>query len=277
MIDKIEIRTVFGTKLTLSMRNPTNGLVLHPVEGLDPTKSNIVTTSFPRLAGTKRQSSRRESRDLVIKLGFDPNYSTRTVDSLRNQLYGFFMTGMQVEVRFYMLNGLVVNIDGEVEDFNSPRGTQEPEATINIYCFDPDFRYIEPQYLTGTTTVSTTSLNFIEPLYSGSVDTGFKFLLTMTRDHSTGLQLRTRGADGIVQTMDFDAPLLNGDILEISTVSGAKGAWVNRGSDRFSVLYGVSPYSYYPVLLPGINRIRVVAAGSAQSYIIEYTSKYGGI
>jgi hypothetical protein len=277
MIEKIEIRTVYGTKLTLTMYQPTNGLLIKKVTGLDPTKSNIVTTSFPRLAGTKRQSSRRESRDLGIKLGFAPNYSSRTVDSLRNQLYGFFMTGMQVEVRFYMRNGLVVNVDGEVETFDSPRDVQEPEATIGIYCFDPDFRYIESQYLIGTTTVDTTTTNFIEPLYSGTVDTGFKFLMSLTRDHNSGLQLRVRGNDGIVQTMDFDAPLLNGDVLEISTISGAKGAWVNRGSSRFSVLYGISPYAYYPVLLPGLNRIRVVAAGSAQSYIIEYASKYGGI
>ncbi len=278
MIEKLEIRTQFGTMLTLLMQNSTNGLYIKEIDGLDPTKSNIVTSSFARQPGTQRQASRRESRDLKIKLGFDPNFNTTTVESLRTQLYDFFMTGMQVEVRFYSTSGLVVDVSGEVEDFISPRMVQDPEATIQIFCFDPDFRGITVKEAPGESG-AVDSYGVLD--YVGSVETGFIFTLTLPDDRlDFSFFLVNVADDGLERIIDFsNIDTIAGDKISISTLAGDKGAWRDRGGSISNLLNYVSPFSDWINLFRGQNRITLVVSpeGMPVPFTIEYVDKFGGI
>lgn len=273
MIEQVEIRTEFGKTLVLPMRDSSNGLYIMELDGLDPTKSNIVTTSFARRDGTQRQASRRESRFPKIKLGFDPNFSSQTVESIRQELFHIFMTKTQVELRYTTESGLVVNINGEVESFDSPRMTQEPDATISFYCFDPDFRGLMPKIVEDTT-VNDNSVGLLD--YAGTVDTGFLFKLMPDRP-VVGVSIENTTDNGITRTLEYNGGMLAGDILEISTISGAKGAWHTRGPARVSVLQGVSSFSDWVSIFQGTNRLNVFAEGAPVPYSIEYSEKYGGI
>lgn len=276
-VEKIEIRTTFGKLLTLRMQNSQNGLYIKELDGLDPTKSNIVTTSFAKRDGTQRQASRRESRDLKIKLGFDPDFNTTTVDSLRQQLYRFFMTKMIVDVRYYLLSGLVVEVTGEVETFDSPRMVQDPEATIGIYCFESDFREAVPRIVEHVSTDGSETGSGPGVLdYRGSVETGFVFRMAATRNWEE-FTFINETEDGMIRQLEFSEPMLAGDILEISTVTGEKGAWRTRGALRTSILNGVSPYSDWVNFFPGENKLSLVMEGAPESFTIEYSEKYGGI
>lgn len=273
MIEQVEIRTEFGKTLVLPMRESANGLFITELDGLDPTKSNIVTTSFARRDGTQQQASRRESRYPSIKLGFDPDYDEHTIDSIRDHLYRIFMTKTNVELRYLRSDGLHVKVFGEVETFESPRMTQDPDATIRIFCFDPDFRSLSDKIITDHT-VSDDSVGILE--YAGSVETGFIFRMTADRPVA-GVTISNVTDNGKAHILEFRGGLNFEDKLEISTVAGSKGAWVTRGTNRVSVLQGVSSFADWVNLFPGDNRLNVFTEGAPVQFDIEYSDKYGGI
>lgn len=272
-VEKIQIFSPYNKTLTLIVgEEEDNGLEVRELDGLDPTKSNIVTTSFPRQAGTQRQASRREPRTLKIKLGFDLFYGSETVETLRQDLYAFFMPQMQVVCRYFLGSGLVVDVRGEVEDFVSPRSTEDPEATILIYCFDPDFTASAPLFTSQS--ASGISSKVLE--YPGSVDSGVVLTVAPGRAYSA-FEFKVTGDDHKDQTLTFAANVAVDEYLEISTVPGQKGAWAIKNGVRRSVLQGVSPGSAWPTLKPGNNRIRMTMEGVPATFTLKYTTRYGGI
>jgi hypothetical protein len=77
--------------------------------------------------------------------------------------------------------------------------------------------------------------------------------------------------------MLFAEPLIAGDVLTISTVSGNKHATLTRAGSDSSLLFGVAPDASWINLFPGPNYIRVYTEGAAIPYTITYTSKVGGL
>lgn len=273
MLNKVEVRTDQGNLMTLSLTNPTNGYIVKNIDGLDPVKATMVSSSFAGLEGEQYQSSRRDKRNIVFKLGLEPDYSVNAVRDLRNGLYSFFMPKINVYLRFYMEGLTPFDIVGKVESLDSPLFTKDPEATISILCFDSDFYNPTPVSVSGST-VSTSSTTGIS--YAGSIETGITLTMNINRSLSEFIVYNTP-ADNIMQQLSFSSSLVNGDILKISTTPGSKSVRLTRGTSTTSVLYGVSPQSSWISLEPGVNQFRVYAAGAAIPYTIEYTNKYGGL
>lgn len=273
MLNIVEVRTSQGALLTLPLEDVSDGLIIEEIEGLDPVKATLVSSSFARLDGEQYQSSRRESRNIKLRLGLEPDYVLSTVRDLRHRLYGFFMPKSVVNLRFYMTSGLFVDISGRVESFETALFTKEPAVDISIMCFDPDFVDTTVVLLPGLTT--DTMVDTVVP-YIGTVETGIKFTLRVDRSLSDFVFYHVP-PDGTQRALQFSAPLIAGDVLTISTVTGAKGATRLRATTSSSVLYGISPQSNWIELLPGDNRLRVYATGAGIPYDIEYTTKYGGL
>jgi len=272
MLVQVEVRTPNGDLLTLPLEDIDNGLIVQEVEGLDPVKATLVSTSFAQMPGAQYQSSRRETRNITIKLGLDPDPLTETVRGLRNRLYAFFMPQSSISLRFVM-DDLEVDIEGRVETFESALFTQEPVVDISIICFDPDFWDATPVVMNGSTVSSTTETPVT---YEGTVETGLLFTLNVDRTLSE-FTLYHRAPNDDIRVLDFSAPLEAGDVLTISTVSGLKGATLTRMGVDSSVLYGISPQSTWTEFMPGDNFVRVYAEGAAIPYSIEYTTRYGGL
>lgn len=273
MITKLEIRTSQGALLGLPLDDVSNGFVVEEVGGLDPVRATLVSSGFANLDGQQYQSSRRDTRNIKLRLGLESDYVTNTVRELRQRLYGFLMPKSEVTLRFLMEDGLDVDIVGRVESFETALFTAEPSVDVSIVCFNPDF--YDPDLVTvAGNTVATSAEQRID--YLGTVETGISFTLNLNRALSE-FSIYHRPPDGTLRIMEFVAPLLNADVLTIDTIPGAKGAVVSRGGSDLSVLYGVSPQSSWVELLPGENYIRVYAEGAAIPYTIEYTNKYGGL
>lgn len=273
MINKLEIRTAQGALLGLPLDDVSNGFVVEEIEGLDPVKATLVSSSFANLDGQQYQSSRRDTRNIKLKLGLEPDYVTNTVRELRKRLYGFLMPKTEVSLRFYMDDGLDLDIVGRVESFETALFTAEPTVDISIICFDPDFTDPDRVMVAGNT-VSTSAEQRID--YAGTVEAGIAFTLNINRALPE-FTIYHRPPDGSLRILEFTTPLLAGDVLHIDTFPGAKGATVTRAGSDFSVLYGVTPQSSWLQLLSGENYIRVYAEGAAIPYTIEYTNKYGGL
>ena len=274
MLTSVEAVSAQGTLLNLPLDDLDNGYLLDEIEGLGPVKATITASSFAGLDGSQYQSSRRESRNLVLKISLVPDYSVnQTVSSLRRELYNFFMPKSFVDFRIHDSELGIVYTSGRVESCEPTLFTQEPEISVSVVCFDPDF-YDPTVVETSGTTVSTT--DEIEIAYDGSVETGIVFSLSVDRT-LTEFTIYHRDPSGALRQLDFSGSLQSGDVLTISTSQGDKYVRLLRGGVQSSLLYGVSPQSSWLELKPGNNYVRVYATGAAVPFAIQHIKKYGGL
>ncbi len=223
--------------------------------------------------GQQYQSARRDARNIVIKLDLEPDYSAESVYDLRKRAYAYFMPKSAVSLRFFMDNGLTVDIPARVESCEPIIFTDKPMLDISLMCFDPDFLALTSTTVTGNTTSSSTvqTVN-----YPGEVEAGIKFQLNVNRT-LTEFTIYNTTPDGEIQSLDFAASLVSGDVVKISTVTGDKGATLTRSGVESSILYGVSPQSKWIELVTGANQLRIYATGAAIPWSIDYKSRYGGL
>lgn len=273
MITRLEARNPQGSLLALPLDEITKGLIVSGIEGLDPVKATLVSSSFAALDGAQYQSSRREPRTIIIKFELEVDYGPQSAQALRSLLYPYFMPKSHVNLRFIRTDGLDADISGRVESFDAPLFTEVPAVNISITCFNPDFTHETPFIYSGGTTAGTseTMLN-----YEGTIETGFLFTLLVNRNISA-FTIYHRAPDGTLRTLDYQNPMVANDVLKINTVSGEKSVVLtNLGVDR-PVLWAMSPQSSWLELQPGENYIRVYAEGLEIPYNIRYIVKYGGL
>lgn len=275
MLDKVEVITDQGVLLTLPLQDTSEGYSVQDIEGLDPVKATIVSSAFAQMDGEQYQSSRREKRNIILTLGYEPDFVVGTVQELRKRLYGIFMPKSRVLLRFYQDDEPMVQIYGRVESLDSPKFVKEPTAVISLLCFDPDFIDPVPVVLTGNTTASTTETAYD---YPGTVEAGILFKLLVNRNVNE-FTIYHRPPDDSLRSLEFSSatPLVAGDVLTISTVPGNKFVTLTRGGVNTSFLYGVSPQSNWISLFPGSNKLRIFAEGAGIPYRIEYITKFGGL
>jgi hypothetical protein len=274
MLTIVDIATPNGDLLHLPLEDVSNGYAIADIEGLDPVKATIVSSSFANQDGEQYHSARREARNIIFTIDLEPDYTTQTVRQLRSQLYQYFMPKSVVDLTFHMDDPtLDVTIQGRVESFETPLFTKDPQVAVSVMCFDPDFIDPTEVSLSGDT-VSDTTETLIS--YPGTVETGIDLVVNVDRVE-TDLTIYHRKPDGSIVTLEFAADLIAGDTVEISTVPGAKGAWLTRSGTKSSLLYGISPQSNWIALEPGDNYIRVYTTGAAIPYVLDYTVKYGAL
>jgi hypothetical protein len=275
VLEKVEVLTEQGVLLTLPLEDISEGYSIQDIDGLDPVKATIVSSAFAQIDGEQYQSSRREKRNIILTLGYEPDYSVGTVQDLRKKLYNFFMPKQRVLLRFFQTGEPVVQIYGRVESLDSSKFQKEPRAVISILCFDPDFYDPTPIVFGGNTTSSTVETTHV---YPGSVETGIIFRLLVDRA-LTEFTIYHRPADDTLRSLNFSLAggLVSGDVVSISTIPGNKFVTLTRGGVSSSVLYGISPQSNWINFFQGTNKLRIYAEGAGIPYQIEYTTKYGGL
>lgn len=274
MLVRVEARNTQGALLALPLDDDSSGLFIQEIAGLDPVKATLVSTSFAGADGAQYHAAHREARNITAKMGVEPDWIDVTVEDLRKRLYAFFMPKALVHLRFVMDTGLYLEIDGRVESFDFPLFVKDPDVNLSLMCFDPDFVDPNPVSMLNQLSVATT----VETKYTylGTIDVGGVFTFRPDRDvNAFTVYLRT--ADGQQQILDFTTPLLAGDKLEISTVTGNKYATLTRGGITSSVLYGIPPQSAWLNFKNGDNYLRVYATGAGFPFDFTYTTRYGGL
>ena len=272
-ITQVDVVSDDGTFVAIPLREANVGYFFKDIEGLDPVKADISTAAFGATDGEQEQSSRRGSRNIVMHLGFDPDFAVDTVRSLRRALYRRLMPKTAIKLRFTLDDANIVQIDGRVEEFGSPLFTREPGADVSVICVKPDFYDLDNIEVAGNTTDGATEIPFT---YDGDVGTGMIFRLFPNRAVG-GFTIYHHGSGNATQAMEFAYPMMAGDVLEINTNAREKGAYINHLGVRSSILYGVSPMADWIQLVPNTNYIRVAASGAAIPYTITYKTKYGGL
>lgn len=282
MLKSVEIINSQGDVLNLQLEDVEYGVLLQTVEGLDPVNASLVSSSFANMDGAQYHSSRREARNIKMRLGLDPDYATDTVQTLRKRMYTFFMPKTEVTIRFRSFNefdsniitqNTMTEIVGRIESCVTPVFVRDPAVDVSFMCFDPDFVDPSLKVVTGT---STAALDELLITYDGSVETGITFKLSPMRTVDS-FTVYHRPPDGTLRIMDFTSPLLSGDVLTITTTVGEKSVIRTRAGVDTSALYAFTPQSNWLELQPGDNYIRVYAVGAAVPFEIDYLIKHGGL
>jgi len=273
MLRQLDVTTRRGTSLSFDMFENDSGYQVASIEGLGPVKASLVFSSYANMDGGQFQSASRGPRNIKLILDLVPDGVTETFTSLRTRLDSYFMTKSQIKLRFYKSSGLYLDIIGVVEDISVPIFAEDPDVTILITCFLPDFLDPNTTSLDGVT-VPDATLTTIN--YPGTIETGTLLTLNVNRNLSD-FTIYNTGEDGFLQQLDFSGALLNGDTLVISSVKGSKGITLTRAGVTSSFLYGKTPQSNWIEFGEGINHFRVYAPGDPIPYELEYTVRYGGI
>lgn len=274
MLTRVDVSTPQGDLLSFQLDDDTSGYLIQEIEGLDPVKATLTSSSFAGMDGAQYQSARLETRNIIISVSLDPNPLTDTVRGLRNRLYAFFMPKAKVDLTFHDDEGPTVSISGVVEDSPSPLFTQNPTMKISIICFKPDFLGTVLGYIGDGMTTSGDVGRIVS--YPGTSKTGTVIKLNVDRTLNDFTIYHQPPNDDLRQ-FDFSAPLVAGDVLTISSVTGDKGVTLNRSGTISSLLYGMSPQSRWIELMPGSNTITFYATGAGVPYTIDYVSRYGGL
>jgi hypothetical protein len=274
-MDKIEVRSTQGDLLVLTLEDISNGYIVEGVDGLDPVKAAIASSKFANLDGQQYHSSSLDVRNIRITLGYFPDETLgQTVRTLRTNLYKFFMPKREVQLRFFMQDGLVVNISGYVESCEAPLFSSEPQTVISVLCMDPDFVDNAEVELTNFMTNDTLDT---EIDIQGSVSTGLLLELRAYAAFNEFTLYHTSPA-GVITTMQFAIPLLINDLISMETTPGFKSLTLKRANVVTPALYAVSPQSPWIQLEPGVNKLRVYATPTTGSpAYISYRNRYGGL
>lgn len=273
MLNLVEVRTDRGLLLSLPLHDQSGGYLVKDIEGLDPVDATLTYSSMANQDDEQEQASKRVKRNIVLVLGYQPTYVNDSVKKLRDRLYGFFMPKSQVRLRFYSDDMPTVEIVGRVEKMNAPLFSRDPEARISIISAKSSFVGMDTiMFGGGTVTGNTETIQN----YEGTIETGGLFRFAPNRPVST-FTVFNRLPDDSVLSQEFAFPVLAGDVVEINSVNLNKSARITRAGSTSSVLFGISPYSQWINLFPGVNRIRVVASGAAVGWSFAYTNKYGGL
>jgi hypothetical protein len=273
MLTKVEVFNSRGNTLMLPFKGSTSGCLVKDITGLNPVKATIVSSSFALMDGSEYQASRRESRNIVITLGLNPDQRVTDVQTLRSSLYGFFMPKTSVTLRFFMDDIAFVHIAGMIESCDAPIFSKDPEMVISVLCFDPEF-VAETPIVFSATTVNDSTMRAI--VYPGTVETGFILSLAVS-SVLTEFTLYGVSPMGDHWAIDVSGDFVAGDVIELSTVSGNKYATLTRTGVTSSIMYAVSPMSTWFDLFPGISMVRILTNVTGSPYTITYTPMYGGI
>lgn len=273
MLATIEIRNAQGGTLSLPLVDISNGYALEEVNGLDPVKATLVSSSYAAIDGALYQSARREPRNITMVIGLEPDYVATSVRDLRTALYSFLMPKTLVELRFIMEDLSTFYIMARVESLETVFFSAEPQVNVSLMCFDPDFLELDPIVEDGVT-VETSTETLVT--YGGTVETGFVFELLVDRI-LTEFTIYNRLPDDSIQSMDFAIDLESGDVLTVSTIVGNKYVNLLRAGITSSVLYGLSPQSTWLELQPGDNNLRVYAVGAPIIWSLTYSARHGGL
>jgi hypothetical protein len=279
MLTAVKVRNPQGEELVLYTENVSSGLAVADIDGLDPVKATLVSSSFATIDGQRFQSSRRESRNIVLKLSMEPNYVTTTIQSIRDLLYRMFMTETTVTLIFTQSDGPDLEIVGVIESFDAPRFARDLLATVSIMCFAPNLLDKTPRSV-NVPSASSTVATWFE--YGGTVEAGTTISFTVGSIPMDWFSIAHVRPDGEVERLEFAGMTLNpGDTVSIVSLPGEKNVTVRVESTTVEALWAMQPGSAWISLRPGRNGIALVTdwdvAMGGLTAKVDYIHCHGGV
>lgn len=273
MLSRIEVQNPAGDTLALPFRDTSGGYVVKSIDGLGPVKAELVSTKTAPVDGGILQATRRDTRNIVMRLGITPTFAVNTATRLREYLYRFLLPKYTVQLLFYDDDVLTYIATGTVETFDTNIFGSDPEVSVSLICFDPDFYAPFPNILEGET-VTTMDEEAME--YFGMANAGIILVSNITEE-VPGITLHLTRPDNVIHTMNVEVDLFDGDVVTINSIPGSKSVTLNRSGIESSLLYTVEAVPSWAEFSTGINTYRLNSTVAGMPYTLSHTVKYSAI
>lgn len=290
MLTTLEVYSALDTPpdvpLVLGSREDTDPIHIREITGLGPVKADIATSSYGASDGAYQTGAVIGYRNIVIKVGFNPDWVNDTVASLREKLYAYFMTKRGVRLRFFRDNLPTVEIAGTVETCEPNIFSKDPEVQISILCPDPDFVAVATSYVEGWAAGPSYAewVNFTSLSNADKVPFKMVFQYISGDEYTDGQVVIQKGTTGIV----FPAFQVTGEIsaameLHINSERGNKTAQnILPDDDLINLLNTMTDESEWLYVTPGTNAFKVILLdGDIPAETIRWTmtwhERFGGI
>lgn len=174
MLTAVQFYNARGNMIELPLAAVAGGAqyVIKNIDGLGPPKANILTSTMVGIAGGTYQSSQGEMRNIVMHLGFDPDFtSADPYGDLRRDLYPWFSPMYVVEMRFITDHMPPVRVIGHVESNDPIIFSADPQIQISIICPQPNFVALTEVVATSTFPDDIIVVN------PGTAEVGFTYIV----------------------------------------------------------------------------------------------------
>lgn len=259
-------------QLTFSMAG--SQYVVKNIDGLGPIKSDISTIDTPVDPGGTFMSTRTGQRNIVITLGFTPNYQAgTTVSDLRNELYTVFTPGYKIELTFTIVIGGVTKlyyIKGWVESHEPLMFSDDPQVQISIICPSPYFTANESPIVYNLPYGSNT-FNFQQPYL---LPQSFKLEFDVkSAGNYYSFYLESDSNAGF----NVSFPFLVGDKVRIDTNKGSREVVYIRSSATYNIMGYMGGSLVDTRFHPGRNYVRFNEIGATLNAKVTYQPIYPGL
>lgn len=259
-------------------RAETDLIQIRNIDGLDPVKASVNTSSRGSVDGTTYTGSSIPSRNIVLTLLPNPNWDNWTYEALRRLLYSYFMPKSATRLVFYSDDMDPVEILGIVEGVSVNMFSKEPELVVSIVCPDPYFTALEAKVITGQSIRAGGTITEVD--YKGSIETGIRVKLSSVsgpNPTSIGIQI----GDPDVSYFNIVATVSSSMYFEMSSVPMQKYVQnINIGTGLITNLLPkveLPEGSLWPVIQPGINDFSVITNQGVQDWELSYFERFGGL
>lgn len=220
--------------------------ILKSVTGLGPPDIDAgVETSLDN-AGIFL-NARPQNREIVMLIRLNPNVAIgETVSDLRTALYSMIsLTNDPTDIEIRYNNAAQLVTSGWVKKFEPSIFAPDAEVQITFACYQPYL--VAPTYTNvAVGSLSKTTPTIVNP---GNAPSGFFIQFTLTAAQSGGFTL----TDDKGRILFINYPFLNGDILQIDTIAGARALTVIRGGVSTNLIQYLSADSEWLQLHAGSN------------------------
>jgi len=300
MIKSVTVTNHLGKSIKLEMRFPEkSGFFISSIDGLGPAHANINMSELATSDGSKFNSARLNSRNIVLNLGF----LGVDIESVRLMSYKYFPIKKQVKLLFET-DSRRCEIYGNVES-NEPNIFSERESTqISIVCPDPYFYSTKTAitYFSGLEPVfefpfSNESLteNLLEMgrilvnqeqtvWYDGDADVGIVIYIHALGDVVNPIITNSLTREVMrIDTTKLEAitghGIIAGDDIIISTVRGQKYIRLLRDGEYINILNCLEKNSDWFQISQGDNVFSFTAdeGGTKLQFRIENRIVYDGV
>lgn len=256
----------------------TDLIQVRNIEGLNPVKASVSGSPLAVIDGTSFTGTNVLSRNIVLTLGLNPNWTEWSYEALRRLLYAYFTPKSLVRLRFSSDDLPDVQIEGYVEDVSVNQFSKDPEFIVSILCPDPHFIAVEPEIITGQTIHEMGDFETIN--YNGNVPAGILLevvYVSGSEPESIAIQI----GDPAITHFMVDASVNAMKYFQMSSIPMNKfvqNVDLNLGTivnllDNIHIQQG----SAWPTLEPGENHFHVITDTGVQDFTLQYYERFGGL
>lgn len=264
-----KIENSSGNIMTLTGVEPVYQIL--SITGLNPPSAQINTTTIVGLDGAVFNSSKLQTRNLVLTIKINGN-----VEQNRLLLYSYFKT--KDWCKFYYSNeSLDVSIEGYVESVECDLFSNNELAQISILCPYPYFKSLSEILTDSSKSIPQFyfpfSININEPVIISTLDETSGIAVYNNSETETGLTVQINVLEAcnsieiknITTGDDFEInfSFLANDTIIINTNKGQKSIKLIRAGVITNIFAALQQGSVFFQLSPGVNNFEYLVDNSA--------------